>query len=124
MTEAEFARLQEHRRLAGRSIGPETAETFWAWGQILDPYGDEDSLPEESGCIGRIYFARAPGGQEWVSFNDLPEATRKALWKRVDAEEPSVLEFWNQLQAERPAIEAGLSQFAAAYQRASRPHSS
>src|SRR4051812_33104024 len=105
MTDAESARLQEHRRLVGRSIEPETAEIFWKWGQILDPYGDEDALPEESRCIGRIYFARAPGGDEWICFNDLPEATREALWKRMEAEEPSVVEFWNQLQAEQPTIE-------------------
>ena len=32
--------------------------------------------------MGREYFARAPGSDIWVLFDDLPEATRTALWDR------------------------------------------
>lgn len=36
------------------------------------------------GQVGREKFARHPGASnnDWVNFNDLPEATRNALWER------------------------------------------
>ena len=45
-----------------------------------DPYDILDERYHE-GQSGREYFARNLGG-EWVLFEDLPEATRKALWER------------------------------------------
>lgn len=52
------------RKEQGLKIEPETAEK----------------------CIGRIYFARSPGSDVWVSFYDLPKAARDRLWARMDAE--------------------------------------
>ena len=65
-------------------IDPETAEVDWSYAQTLDPYGtcDEWELPEEFDCVGRAYFARAPGRDIWVEFGDLTRETREKLWKR------------------------------------------
>jgi hypothetical protein len=70
------------RKEAALQIDPETAEVYWDYAQVLDPYGVEPDLPEEYSCIGRAYFARSPGSDVWVCFYDLPEATREALWQR------------------------------------------
>jgi hypothetical protein len=64
-------------------IDPETAEFTWSWGQIIDPYGVDQNLPDECYCVGRLYFARSPGSDLWVSFYDLPSATVKRLWERI-----------------------------------------
>jgi hypothetical protein len=70
----------EHRRQVGLTIDPATAETTFWWADMNDPYHILDEKYHE-GQSGREYFARNPGGV-WVDFNDLPEATRKALWQR------------------------------------------
>jgi hypothetical protein len=61
--------------IAGRQIDPDNAEVYWRFG-----YGVYPDLPPECDCVGRCYFARAPGSRVWVEFGDLPEATRQALW--------------------------------------------
>jgi hypothetical protein len=72
--------LDALRRAVGLQIDPETAEVDWAYRETLDPYGDGIDLPEEfRGHVGREYFARSPGSDIWISFGDLPEATRNAL---------------------------------------------
>ena len=72
------------RKEAGLKIDPETAEVLWGYGQTLDPYGvkDEWELPEEFHQVGREYFARSPGSDVWVNFNDLPETVIEKLWAR------------------------------------------
>lgn len=70
------------RKKAACEIDPSTAEVLWDYGQILDPYGIDPELPEECYQVGRVYFARLPGSETWVSFYDLPAATRDALWKK------------------------------------------
>jgi hypothetical protein len=70
------------RKEAGLKIDPETAEVDWTYAQVVDPHGVYPDLPEEYQCVGRAYFARAPGTEIWVEFGDLPDATRDALWKR------------------------------------------
>ena len=70
------------RKEAGLKIDPETAEVEWVYGQTLDPYGVDPDLPEECRQIGRNYFARSPGSDIWVCFDDLPDATRDALWAK------------------------------------------
>jgi hypothetical protein len=70
------------RKEAGLKIDPEIAEVMWGYGQILDPYGVNPDLPDEASCIGRVYFARSPGSDIWVSFYDLPGDTCKALWQK------------------------------------------
>jgi hypothetical protein len=68
---------------AGRQIDPETAEVDWTYIQIIDPYGVlPNDIVEENDCVGRGYFARAPGSDLWIEFGDLPEPTREALWRR------------------------------------------
>jgi hypothetical protein len=69
---------------AGLCIDPGNAEVHWHWGQTLDPYGVDPELPEEHKQTQRLYFARSPGSANWVCFYDLPEATRDALWKRLE----------------------------------------
>jgi hypothetical protein len=71
------------RKAAGLKIDPETAKVIWYWGMVLDPYGLYPDMPHEYRChIGRLYFARAPDSDIWVSFDDLPQATEDAIWKR------------------------------------------
>ena len=82
-SEAKFRILNAVRKKAGLRIDPKTADIYWAWGQISDPYGDLIDLPEEYHCVGRVCFARSPDSQTWVEFGDLPEATRDALWDRM-----------------------------------------
>jgi hypothetical protein len=72
------------RKEAGLKIDPATAELSWGWEYVLDPYGVYD-LADGERCVGRTYFARAFGGSIWVAFSDLPNATRKAIWARIDA---------------------------------------
>jgi hypothetical protein len=57
----------------------------------LDPYGIDPDLPEEYWTVGREYFARTPGSDIWVSFDDLPEATLKELWDRHEHKLTTVL---------------------------------
>src|SRR5690349_15379218 len=71
------------RKEAAFEIDPETAEFIWSWEQILDPYGVDPDLPEECYCVGRVYFARSPESDVWVSFYDLPKATVERLWERI-----------------------------------------
>jgi hypothetical protein len=70
------------RKAVGLQIDPETAEVEWIHAQTLDPYGDDPDLPEEYQQVGREYFARFPGNNVWVCFDDLPDATRDALWEK------------------------------------------
>ena len=46
-------------------------------------------MPPECRQIGRVYFARAPGSDIRVHFGDLPDATRDAIWDRIDKGEIS-----------------------------------
>lgn len=62
----------EIRKAAGREIDPETARLHWAYRYTMDPYGVEKDLPDECKQIGREWFARAPGSDIWVSFDDIP----------------------------------------------------
>ena len=70
------------RKEAVLKIEPETAEVNWCYENIFDPYGVGPDLPEEYKQFGTVYFARSPGSDVWVWFDDLPEKVREALWKR------------------------------------------
>jgi len=76
--EQRYAALRE----AGLKIDPSTADVTWHYGDTFDPYGIKD-LPEEYRQSGRVYFARAPDSDVWVCFEDLPEETVEALWRRA-----------------------------------------
>ena len=41
--------------------------------------------PFEEDNIGRLYFAKSPDSDIWVSFYDLPSEVCKALWDRIDS---------------------------------------
>jgi hypothetical protein len=70
------------RRLEALKIDPETAEADWCYGYVMDPYDVDPDLPEELQQVGRVYFARRPGGDVWVWFGDLPDDTHKKLWEK------------------------------------------
>ena len=72
------------RKEAGLRIDPATAKVTWWWAQVMDPYGVLPHCPEAD-CVGRLYFARSPESDVWVSFHDLPKATVDALRKKADA---------------------------------------
>ena len=79
----------DERRAAGILIDPAMAGIEWCWGLTLDPYHDGFEMPPECRQIGRVYFARAPGSDIRVHFGDLPDATRDAIWNRIDKGEIS-----------------------------------
>jgi hypothetical protein len=76
LTVEEWLAIREEE---GLRIDPATAKVDWNWAQVLDPYGVYPNLPEECDCVGRVYFARRPGGKIWVEFGDLPDETVKVL---------------------------------------------
>jgi hypothetical protein len=69
------------RREAALQIDPETAEVMWKHANIVDPYG---AYPDCQECIGSVYFARPSGSDVWVCFDDLPDATVKALTEKQE----------------------------------------
>ena len=79
---ADHTQFYAAKKEAGLKIDPATAEVDWIYAQTFDPYGIEPDLPEEYQQIGRKYFARSPGSDEWVLFDDLSEATQNALWAK------------------------------------------
>jgi len=81
MTDDEYKAEIERRRQIGLTIDPTTAETTFGWYDLGDPYGIMGHKYHLD-CVGRERFARNPGATDWINFNDLPEATREALWKR------------------------------------------
>jgi hypothetical protein len=68
------------RKAEGFKIEAHNAEVTWWHTETDDPYGI-DEVPEEYQQIGRQYFARAPGSDIWVCFDDLPNETSEALWE-------------------------------------------
>jgi hypothetical protein len=84
ISETEFERRMEERRAAGKLIDPATARVWWQHAMLMDPYGDGLEIGEEYRCIGRVWFARAPDSDCAVWVADLPDATRDAIWKRLD----------------------------------------
>ena len=81
ISDQELNEFRSIRKESGKHIDPATAEVFWTYAQILDPYEIGLDLPEEDQQVGRVYFARAPGSDVWVWFGDLPAAAATALWE-------------------------------------------
>jgi hypothetical protein len=73
------------RKEAGKAINPATAKVMSRYAAVDNEYG---VFPDDSGCIGRVNFARAPGSDVWVSFYDLPESICDELWKRLERKDP------------------------------------
>ena len=82
MTPHEDRKFIAQRREAGKRLDPETATVFFTWGFVPDPYGVFNDLSPEEQCICRNYFARSPE-EGRISFDDLPDETRKRLEERV-----------------------------------------
>ena len=89
ISNAEYDRRMKMRRAAGLLIDPSTAVIDWNYAETLDPYGDLLPLLPLEEQVGREYFARAPGSDIRVHFGDLPDATRDAVWNRIDKDEIS-----------------------------------
>jgi hypothetical protein len=81
------------RKEAAVKIDPETAEVFWEYGSVRDPYGLYD-LTDEEDNIGRNYFARSPESEVWVEFRDLPAPTRDRLRARIAAGDAPADDGW------------------------------
>jgi hypothetical protein len=75
----------EARKLAALQIDPETAEVTWEYVQTVDPYGLYENIPDEAWQVERGYFARSPGSEIWVSFDDLPDEVSKELWAKHES---------------------------------------
>jgi hypothetical protein len=84
ISKAEYDRRMGERRAAGLLIDPSTAEIGCSMVLLLDPYYDGLPLLREEEEVGHFCFARAPDSGIWVSDNDLPDATRHAIWKRCE----------------------------------------
>jgi hypothetical protein len=83
-TQASKRRWLTKRQEEALKIDPETAEVFFNWGSVVDPYGLYPD-PDADYCIGRNYFARSPTSEVWVSFDDLPTAVCDRLSARMKA---------------------------------------
>jgi hypothetical protein len=83
MTTLRFAEPAD-RAAAGARIDPATAQVWFQYVQILDPYGELDLEPE-CHCIGRVFFAADPVERIAVSFYELPEEIAAALRDKRNA---------------------------------------
>ena len=87
LTPEEFRLWVASREEAGREIDIETCELGSWYTLDFDPYGADPDLPEEWQQIGKNCFVRSPWSRGWVRGRDLPDATRRALYERLDREE-------------------------------------
>lgn len=85
-TELTVEKWRAIRKEEGLKIDPSTAEVYWTYTQVLDPYGIYGEPPEGCDQIGRAHFARRPGSDMWVEFGDLPKATLEALRNRDEGQ--------------------------------------
>ena len=79
--------FREEMQAVGRRIDPASAEVFFIYADVSDPYGvydhNDPAWLEYGGCVGRVFFAVDPASDALaVSFRDLPEETRRALAKK------------------------------------------
>ena len=77
--DAEWLAIRKREAL---EIDPETAEADWEYGAVLYRYGLYPDLDGELNQTGRVYFARRPGSNIWVCFDDLPDKVRDRLWEQ------------------------------------------
>ena len=91
-TQERIDRFMKVRVDEGLKIDPETAEVRWEYVRVMNPYGIYPYQEELDDCIGRGYFARVPGSDIWVHFDELLESTREALWTKLRQSQPSQLD--------------------------------
>jgi hypothetical protein len=83
MNERERSVFERMVKEVARHIDPETAKVTCVDRTPSDPHVIHPHIPEElRQHIGLAYFARSPDIDIWVNFDDLPQATRDALWKK------------------------------------------
>jgi hypothetical protein len=83
MTEEEckaYLKWLEDRTKAARRINPKTAEVTWIYSGRHYPSTVTPSVRDGCYQVGREYYARSPGSEEWVRFGFLPQKTLDALW--------------------------------------------
>src|SRR4051812_46951239 len=78
LTAAEVAAYLADLESEAKLINPENCETTWWYAEVLDRNG-MFAVPEQWSCIGRHSFVRNLPDGSWVSFGDLPKATKQAL---------------------------------------------
>jgi hypothetical protein len=81
----ELKRWRAIRKEEGLKIDPETAEVSCWYARTFDPYGmlDEWELCEQiSNDVSCEDFARTPGSDIWVHFDDLSKETRDKLYEK------------------------------------------
>jgi len=74
--------FHEKVRAEALRIDPERAEVAFWWADDDDPYQVSGMPVELSLCIGREHFARNPGSDIWIWFDDLPKETAEKLKHR------------------------------------------
>jgi len=95
---------------AGRHIDPATAEVGWDCIEWID-----HAPPPEETYGNRIYFARAPGSDIWVSFRDLPADTRDALLARQRSRDLEAEQFLVMIKEQIDPATAEIDSFYADY---------
>jgi hypothetical protein len=67
-------------------IDPKTAEVKSEYGAFLDPYG----VFQNKKGSKRLYYARSPGGDIWVYWDDLPYEVQCSLWRKHKKADPAL----------------------------------
>lgn len=84
LTREEYQRWVAGREDAGLKIDIETCELGrWA-AYDCDPYGVDPDLPGEMQQVGTNRFVRSPESHGWVWEGDLPQASVKAMYERIN----------------------------------------
>ena len=84
----------EERCKVGRRLDPSTAEVFFIYAQVVDPYGDCDDLPAEAHCVGREWFAVDPVERIAVHARDIPDE----IWTLLESKRREAnAEGWRQV---------------------------
>ncbi len=69
------------RKEAASNIDPATAEVWWEYAQIMDPYGEFEELCE--GVIGRVWFVMDSVERVPVALYDMPKASKTMLERLI-----------------------------------------
>jgi hypothetical protein len=80
-TPAEVGAWTRERKEAGTRIDPNTAEIWWLYTRILDPYDDGIDPPEDA--VGQTWFAMDPVERIPVYVGDLPDETHRLIDAKI-----------------------------------------
>ena len=87
--DADDQKLLEFVKEIGLGIDPSIAEITWTAREDQQAQMELTGVGSEYPHVDRIYAVRNPGVPFYVSFEALPENTRKALWERIREECPA-----------------------------------